>query len=329
MTTFRRSTADTGRATAGPALVGVLLAAAGLSLLPATTIATLRHTLAALLAPAQQGVAVVQHAITFDQSEQHPETMHAVHDSTHQATIASLEHRQAELEIALAAALAARDANNTASATPPLLTAHTVSAQVLGCQARLFLPPALVLGAGKRQAVAADALVLEGTLFNDMSPRLLDVGASQAIAVGQLTLAGRRVWGKIVEVGPHTALARHVSDLGYRDLVQLATRSGDQLRPGPRGLLEGCGETHARIRLVETTQAVAVDDIVLAASTTGLLDAPLWYGRIVRVERRAGAPHWDLWMEPAAARHVERVEILRGELNQARAASTLADEATR
>jgi cell shape-determining protein MreC len=160
----------------------------------------------------------------------------------------------------------------------------------------------------------------------DGGPAILDQGRGAGLAAGQLVLAGRRVLGKLIEAGPHTSQVRRPTDPGYRELVQLAYRRSEQWSPGPRGLLEGTGEPLCRIRLVPITEAVTVGDGVLLAGGEGILPHALYYGEIVRVERPAGATHWELWMQPALGnRWPETVAVVSATMPGALSASQTAE----
>ncbi len=196
-----------------------------------------------------------------------------------------------------------------------MLVPQVIRAHMLGRLARRWLDPPALLGAGTDNRLTPDALVLVA------SPTLIDRGTRHATDVDQLVLAGRHVWGKVVEVGPSTALVRHATEQGYRDVVHLAHMEDDQmLHRGPRGLLEGCGQSQCRIRYVETTESVSVGDWVVASGLEGLVDVPLVYGRITRAEHASAEAYWDLWMEPATPKNIATVEVLVGRLQDAQVA---------
>jgi len=204
----------------------------------------------------------------------------------------------------------------------PLLRAKTIPANVLGAQARTFLARRRLLDVGALEGVEPDALVLDQPALLD-PPVLLDQGDDARLSPGQLVLCGAAVWGRIVEVGRHVSTVCPVTEQGFRDVVQLVDpQSGGRLGPHcPQGLLEGTGQPLARIRSIEVTEPVAVGDLVFSASVSGLVETPLLYGRVVRVERPAGASSWEIWMEPAVpARGVEQVRVLCAEVNPLRLA---------
>ena len=232
-----------------------------------------------------------------------------------------LRERNQELETALAWAAerepSEENAEGGVSSTAPLLCPKLVQARVLGPQARAFLERLDLLDAGRNAGLETDALVF------DASTVTLDQGRNAELSVDDLALAGRRIVGKLVVVGPQTSVVRKVTDPGYRDLVQLAQSSGEGLRTGARGVLEGAGESLCRIRMVEVTEPVSTGDLVLAAGETGASSFGAVYGRVARVERRAGDAHWQIWMEPAAGRESpSEVAVLRLELNPERIART-------
>ncbi len=197
-----------------------------------------------------------------------------------------------------------------------LLRAAAVPARVLGAQGRAFLARRSLLDVGSLAGVEPGALVLD-------DPALLDRGRDAQLVPGQLVLSGACVWGRVVEVGRHVSTVRTVTEPGYRDVVQLvdpqaAGRLGAHC---PRGLLEGTGERLARIRSIDVTEPVAAGDLVFSASLRGVVAEPLLYGRVVRVDRPAGASSWEIWMEPAVpAATPSEVLVLRTEVNPQRLA---------
>ena len=113
---------------------------------------------------------------------------------------------------------------------------------------------------------------------------------------------------------------QRLTEPGYRDLVLLAVASGDRLRIGPKGVLEGNGEKLCRVSMIEITEPVSPGDLVLAA-VAGAGDLPGIYGRVTRAERRPGDAHWQIWMAPAVGAELPgEVDILRLRLNPERVA---------
>jgi len=179
------------------------------------------------------------------------------------------------------------------------------------------LPAAEIVALGHTAGARREALALVDSSWT------IDSGRDTQIAAGDMALAGRRVFGKVMEVGAHTCVVRRADQAGYRDVVQLAARAEGTLRFGAKGILEGTGEGHARLRLVNASDAVAPGDLVLTAGQQGLASQALWYGTVARCERRQGAPHWDIWVDLAAERDdPAHLIVLRAELNPARLAAS-------
>jgi cell shape-determining protein MreC len=283
-----------------PALqIGALLAIAVLlTLLPAAWSAALKRPVQWLLRP---GLAVAMHC---GESVDHccARLRGVLSDS---AGYADLERRLEECQTQNAQLRAAAFAAWQQAAehrsddfawlepTKPLISLRLVEARVLGRRAQSLLERAALLEVGVQDGVRSEDWVVDG------GPAVLDQGASAELAAGHLVLAGRRILGKLTDTAASISHVRRATDPGYRDLVQLAYRNSEQWSPGPRALLEGTGEPLCRIRLVPVTQAVSVGDVVLLAGAEGVLPHALVYGQIVRVERPAGATHWELWMQPA------------------------------
>jgi cell shape-determining protein MreC len=210
---------------------------------------------------------------------------------------------------------------------PKLLVTQTIAASVLGRQSKAYLQSREMLDVGRTSGVAAKSLVVDsparGTKDNPKSPTddiaLLDQGRDARVQAGRFVLAGRRIWGKVADVGLHTCTVQRITDAGYRDLVQLASRQDGRLQFAARGVLVGKGEAFCKIELVEATSPVMAGDLVYTVSD-GALDTPLLYGRVARIERKPGAAHWEIWMEPAVslAAPPERVAVLKTELNPSR-----------
>jgi cell shape-determining protein MreC len=242
-----------------------------------------------------------------------------------QQQIAELNNRVHDLQLQLQLAQSNRnsapldDSQNTAR-LPALLVSQAVSARVLGRQAQSFLQAGDVLDVGKSHGITAHALVVENSLASS-EPQVLDQGRDAGIAQGSMVLAGARIWGKITEVGPHTSTVQRVTDNGYRDLVQLASPRDGRLHFAASGVLVGHGERLCKVELVETSEPITVGDLVFSADD-GVLDVPLLYGRVARLERKSASGHWEIWMEPALPESAPpaRVAVLEMKVNPARLA---------
>jgi cell shape-determining protein MreC len=312
---FQRDTLKS-RLTSPAAALGLAIAAAlVLMLLPTRWTDLLRGGACTVLRPGQIGAAAVreygrQTAATVQSHFQSAERLGEVEVELERLRD---ENRRLTAELASAHALPPKAAEEDAQR---LLVAHCVPARVLGRQARAFLARQHLLDVGAAAGVDRDDLVVD-------RPALLDRGSDAELKPGQLVLSGGRIWGKVAQLGPYTCAVRGVTDAGYRDLVRLLSpgQSPDGPQRPVQGMLEGTGEPLARIRMIEITEPVAEGDLVYTASGKGVLPAPLLYGRVVRVERPAGAAHWEIWMQPAVPPDApQRVTVLRVELNPLRVA---------
>lgn len=290
-----------------PLVATGLIVAAVLAVLPGRLADAVKAPIAAGLAPAQRGLAVVRRAGSDGLVRVHAQLGGAQAAAQREAE----NHRLAEENRQLKAELqAARDQVRLLAgepANPPLLTAECISARVLGAAAQSYLARNQLLDVGHWQGVERG-----DTVLRPATP-LVDRGMSAGVDSGNLVLAGSCVWGKVAWVGSHTSTVCPMTEPGYRDLVRLATPAGQgrSLRLGAKGMLEGTGEALARLRMIETTEPVAEGDLVVSMAGQGFVDMPLVCGKVVRVESPHGAGHWEIWVAPAAGEMPDTVAILR------------------
>jgi cell shape-determining protein MreC len=203
----------------------------------------------------------------------------------------------------------------------PLLQTDVVVARVLGHAAQTFLRGRELLDVGNRNGVSTGGLVVDSDAPTGGTTTTIDVGRDLDLQPGRIVLVGRRVWGSLASVGSHVSVVRRITDAGYRAEVQIAHGEADSMasrQTVPHGMLVGSGERICQIDLVEASEPVSVGDRVYSASD-GLLNEPLLYGEIVRVELARDKLHWQIWMQPAVGTDAPReVAVLRTELNPAR-----------
>ena len=282
-----------------PLVVGVgLLLALLLALLPPRFADPARATVSAILAPAQSGLAAARREGGDVLRQIHAQFAGMEEASRREIESQRLKEENQRLKVQLEAAqdqvrlLAQHDAQQ-----PALLGARCIPARILGVSAQAYLSRHRLLDTGDCRGVEPGATVLCS------GAPVIDRGKTTGVEEGTVVLAGSCVWGKITAAGPHTSTVCPVTEPGYRDLVQLAAASPDgrSLRFGAQGILEGTGEPLARLRMIDTTEPVAVGDLVYSRAGQGFVDVPLLCGKVVRVERPQGAGHWEIWVEPAAA----------------------------
>jgi cell shape-determining protein MreC len=302
------------------ALVVGIVVAVGLMLLPDGYSAALRQWAATALRPGQLGATAARQRVAEwgALAASHVDTAGKLAAVQSHCEGLERENRRLEAELEFLRQRGSSHGTPDAEHMDPLVKFHCLEARVLGQQARDFLSRRNLLDAGSQAGVDPGALVL-----GRFSP-LVDCGGDAQVRSGQLVCALGNVWGKIADVGPWTSTVRTVTEPGYRDVVRLLgpSAAGSPGRSGPQGVLEGTGESLSRVRHVPVTEPAAVGDVVVSQAGQGLLANLLVCGRVVRVERTAGAAYWDIWMQPAvAAGQLDRVTVVRGELNRDRVAA--------
>lgn len=291
-----------------PLLVaGGLVLAVILALLPPNLADMARMPITTALAPAQRGLAAVRRVGNNARTRVLAQFTSAETTANRELENQRLLQENRRLKADLQAVrdqlrmLAHRD-----SPGPSLLAAECIPVRILGAPAQAYLVRHHLLDAGRVRGVETDALVLR------LASPLIDRGVHAGVEEGNVVLAGSCVWGKIASTGPHTSTVRPMTEPGYRDLVRLAAMSpdGQTLRFGSKGILEGTGESLARLRMIETTEPVAEGDLVYSMAGQGFVDVPLLCGRVVRVERPHGAGYWDIWVAPASDETPDDLAVL-------------------
>lgn len=295
-------------------LVAVGLAlAAGLALLPPGLADKVRVPVAAALLPAERGLAVVRRwgrDAAGGAGDYFADTTAAAKREADNRRFAE-ENRQLKAALKTAghqlSLMAQRERPE-----PALLAARCVPARILGIAAQAYLTRHHLIDAGRSLGVEPGSPVLQP------ATPLVDRGTNAGVESGDVLLAGSRVWGKIAMTGPYTSTVCPVTEPGYRDLVRLAAPSADghPLRFGAKGILEGTGQSLARLRMVETTEPVAEGDLVYSQAAQGFVELPLLCGKVVRVERPPGAGYWEIWVAPAVETPPEAPVILCPQASQ-------------
>lgn len=298
----------------------LVLVAVALALSPVAWIAPARKLVHEALRPGQRCMVAARSQVGALAGRIRPVFEDAQRLAKAESDLNALAEENQRLKGALVALEAARNrpkqpAATGVTATEPLMLASLIETRVLGRQARAYLESRGIVEAGQSDGVKSGDLVI------DPAVTFVDSGRDLGVGSGDYVLAGRRIWGKIVDVSRHTGTVRRVHATGYRDLVQLAHQDKDGLKLGPRGILEGTGSGLCQVRFVETSEPISVGDLVYAAAHDGPPDEPLLYGTVVRVERSTEAAHWEVWMEPAAGRPLpNRLAVLRSAVNPHRLA---------
>jgi hypothetical protein len=292
-------------------LAAVLLSALVLGCLPQRVGVALKDAGRLLLAPGQQAAqgALAGLASCFRAWQYRADSAEELREL--RRLVERLEEQNAALRFSLRQPGGADAFSVEQPAT--LLAVRAVEARVLGERGQAFLRAAAIIGGPQT------AQLTTGSLAVDLGPAVIDQGENALLTAGDLALAGGRIWGKLIEVGPQTAVVRRIDSPGYRGLVQIAQTANGVWKPLARGILEGTGGRLCRIRMVDATAPISVGDVVLAAEEQGLVDAALICGRIERAELSPGAAHWQIEMAPAVdSEPPAKLTILQPVMNQAR-----------
>jgi hypothetical protein len=200
----------------------------------------------------------------------------------------------------------------------PLVVPELVEASVLSPGSGPLWRTGPVIAAGGTLGLAGDELVLEA------DGRVLDQGSDAGLATGQPVFAGRCVVGRLAEVGRSVSVVRPVTDPDFRGLARLVRRSDDgtSFSFGAEGIIEGTGEDHLKLSHIPATEPVAVGDEVYTGEGDGTAGHPMYYGRVTKAALEPGGQHWDIRIEPAAARaDLRSVVVYRQKVNPVRTAS--------
>ncbi len=221
MATFNRSRPAWRITSSAILLIGLLLAALGLSFVPPPITQSLRAAWREALLPRKKHSSATSNlaARSMEKTPDLPAPRpRRIPTKNRRANRPTRPPANCNCELARSLALAPGQFTTADERrTPSLLIPQLIPARVLGQQAQAFLLTHDLLDVGRSQGALPNSLVI------DEVPQLLDQGRDASVKPGRLVLAGSRVWGKVAEVGPHTCTVRRITDAGYRDLVQLAT----------------------------------------------------------------------------------------------------------
>lgn len=177
----------------------------------------------------------------------------------------------------------------------PLIADELIPANWIGQIGSADGTPHPLLSVGARDGIAIDELVLD-----DAAPHI-DRGEQVGVEAQSLVLDGRRLIGKIVEVGRWTSSVQPITDPEFRQSVQLVRVSGDQALLGAKGVLCGHGDGACRLTYVDATQPVAAGDLVVTPGDDPHVPAMLLCGRVVDASLSDGSLEWTITVEPAVA----------------------------
>lgn len=121
---------------------------------------------------------------------------------------------------------------------------------------------------------------------------IVDMGASEGVAVGLPVLGVGGIVGRVVETYPHYAKVMLIVDRnsGADAMVQ---------RTRVRGILQGKGGNRCALEYVPKNADVEVGDLVLASGLGGIYPAGQVFGRITHVDKKQGGAFQEIIVTPA------------------------------
>jgi hypothetical protein len=211
-----------------------------------------------------------------------------------QVELAHAEQSRQQAEQRLSAA-DVQGAAYLVEAPAPLIADELIPANWIGAIGSANGDPHPVVAVGSREGIAADELVL------DASAPHVDRGEQSGIETNALVLAGRRLVGRVREVGRWTSTIQPITDPEFRLSVQLLRGDGNQRLLGAKGVLAGQGDGTCTMTYVDATQPVVVGDLVVTPADDPHFPAMLLCGRVIEARLKEGSLEWFITVEPAAA----------------------------
>lgn len=118
----------------------------------------------------------------------------------------------------------------------------------------------------------------------------INCGADYHLAKGQFVLGDNSIIGTISQVGTHTAKVKLITDPTSRIAVNVANQDG---------ILQGTGETSAKIPFIARKHKIKVGDPVFTAKKPGFSTVPWIIGKVGKCTTDDDNPLlWDITVEP-------------------------------
>ena len=148
------------------------------------------------------------------------------------------------------------------------------------------------------------ARIISGSNDSWSATVTIDKGTSSGVAVGMPVTDSAGVIGQIIECGPSTSLVRLIIDenSGVSAMVQQSRA---------QGVLKGTATGSLRLTLIRTDQTVEVGNTVVTSGLGGVFPKGLPLGKVVSVEKSAGALYYEVVVEPLSnADSLEEVLVI-------------------
>jgi rod shape-determining protein MreC len=159
------------------------------------------------------------------------------------------------------------------------------------------------------------ARIISGSSDSWSDTVIIDKGTASGVAVGMPVTDSVGVIGQVIECGPTTSLVRLIMDenSGVSAMVQQSRA---------QGVLKGTATGSLRLTLIRTDQTVAVGDTITTSGLGGVFPKGLPLGKVVSVEKTAGAPYYDIVVEAlSSAETLEEVLVITSISEEQRATS--------
>lgn len=283
---------------------------------PAQVVARLRGVFLDLLRPGLESVQAVDGIIATQRTAWQSAEIQQLNTQLRELKLA--EAQQAERIRRLSVLLADLQEQpvstlpGTIDVGTPLFTPSVISGRVLGSSLSQSWRTGVVFDRGWPAGVREAALVVQG------DAPLIDVGEREHLSPEDPLILGRIVLGKVEVVGRWTSTYLPVTDREFRGPAQLL--HGDSVGQywGAKGLLRGNGMS-CELQGISSTETVRVGDDVFTADRDGILEAPLYYGKVAKAELTEDGREWIVIVEPAARpSSLTHVQVVRAALNPQR-----------
>jgi len=122
---------------------------------------------------------------------------------------------------------------------------------------------------------------------------IINRGQKDGLTKNQFILANECIIGTIFKVDDRTAEVRLISDPSSKIAVKIAEFNMDRI-------MQGAGNSSAKVQLVPTKYKIKVGDIVYAQKRPGFLSTPIIVGTVAECKSNDENPLvWDLTVQPA------------------------------
>jgi rod shape-determining protein MreC len=133
------------------------------------------------------------------------------------------------------------------------------------------------------------------TLTNDKlhAELIINRGQDDGLAAGQFVQANDCIIGTVCKVDNRTAIVRLITDPASQIAVKIEGLGKDRI-------LQGAGDSCAKVKLLPTKYKVEVGEMVYAQKKPGFLSTPVILGTVAQCESNKDNPLlWDITVKPA------------------------------